>query len=209
MNTPFNELQHDALVEAFNIAISSAAVSLSRLTKEEVRLDVPMLEWMSTAELKKFLSGLSDARVSTVMQHCAGDFSSRALLLFPQSRALEVVRLMVGDLVSHENLSELEQEAVCEVGNILLNACMSTLAQVLGVSLHTSLPHYLSGAADRLFGDTIPISSDGVMMIHITLTIERREIQAYLAFVLDAAANQTLLDSLDRMLGLCGGGVGC
>jgi chemotaxis protein CheC len=193
-------LQHDALLEAFNIAVSRAAVSLSRLMNETITLSVPQLELLSAEEAVQRLVSLSDEQVATVSQHFEGDIDTRAVLLFAQSRALEIVRLAVGGLVGDEDLPELEQEAIAEVGNILLNACMSALSNQLGLDLKTAPPAYLLSSPAQVLTAQTGGRYDFVLMIHITLNIESRDIVAFIAFLLDARANEALAAAVDRFL---------
>jgi len=193
-------LQHDALLESFNIAIARAAVSLSRLMREEIALSIPELELLNIDEAISRLHSLSDNQISVVMQHFEGDIDSRAMLIFPQSRTLEIVRLAVGGLVDSEELPDLEQEAISEVGNILLNACMSALANQLKLELHTAPPAYLCDTPEHILSGPHASAYNVVLMIHISLNIKRHQIMAHIAFMLDARSNQTLADAINRVI---------
>ena len=46
-------------------------------------------------------------------------FDAQALLLFTESHALEIVRDMMGSQMGIEEIAEFEQEAMCELGNII------------------------------------------------------------------------------------------
>lgn len=194
-------LQHVALLETFNIAVARAALSLSRLINEKISLSVPQLELLPVKELiDEHLPRLSEERMATVTQHFEGDLDTRALLLFPQSHVFEIVRLAVGGLVGEEDLAELEQETIAEVGNILLHACMSTLSSQLRFDLKSAPPAYLLAKPAQIFASQADGSHIWVLMIHIELTIESRNISACIAFMLDAHSNAVLLDAIDRSL---------
>ena len=203
-------VQYDALVEIFNIAISHAAVSLSRLMNEKVRLSSPLLNHFSVREAIESLDGLSgfsDGHVAVVTQHFAGDIDTRALLLFPPACAVDIVRIAVGGLVDEmlgighmdaTELQELEQEALAEVGNILLNACISAFSHQLRIDLQVAPPAYLLMSAEDLFASHAQSASDVVLMVHVELNIERHHISAYIAFLLDARAKRALARAIDR-----------
>jgi chemotaxis protein CheC len=69
-------------------------------------------------------------RVCGVSQHYEGAFATEAILMFPEDKSLDIVRLMVGDAVPLQELTEMEQEAMSEIGNIILNSCVGTLANI-------------------------------------------------------------------------------
>ena len=63
-----------------------------------------------------------------------GGFFGAALLIFPEKNSLELVRAVAGDHLSFEDILELEQEALAEIGNVILNGCMATIANLLAAS---------------------------------------------------------------------------
>ncbi len=63
---------------------------------------------------------------------------------------------MVGEHLSLEDILELEHEALAEIGNIILNACIATIANLLQRSLTMSLPEIIRGAGGE-FLRTVPV----------------------------------------------------
>ena len=61
-----------------------------------------------------------------------------AILLFPKSNSLQLVRTLLKDQVPLDNLTELEQEALLEVGNVMLNACFGTVTNLLQLNITIS-----------------------------------------------------------------------
>lgn len=152
-------LQHDALVELFNIGVGQAASALADIVGEEVTMSVPTIRFVGRARACALLAGIDgtwidgadgDTRVCGVRQRyearrADGDvataiFHTEAVVIFAESACLDIVRMMVSDGVSCEELTAMEQEAMGEIGNIVLNACVGTLANLLGQELRGSLP---------------------------------------------------------------------
>ena len=52
---------------------------------------------------------------------------------------------------SLEDVIDLEQEALAETGNIILNACLATIANVLRKPMRMSLPSVIRGDGDTMF----------------------------------------------------------
>jgi chemotaxis protein CheC len=125
-----SELQHDALVEIFNVGVGQAASAMSQIVHEEVTMSVPTIQFQTRADCAKTLGSAEGRRICAITQHYEGAFNTDAILMFPEEKSLEIVRLMVGQTLSMEELSEMEQEAMSEIGNIILNSCMSTLADI-------------------------------------------------------------------------------
>lgn len=194
-----NELQRDALGEIFNIGVGRAAASLSQIVSDEVLLSAPEVMVVHREQAAKVLLGAELNQFSTVSQNFSGPFDAQAMLVFPESNALEIVRLMVGPHMSIEELSEFEQEAMCEIGNIILNACMSSLADIFHIRFESTLPLHR-------FGDTynLPIL-DGdeeqmVLLLQVDMIISQQRIQGHILFLLSVPSMSALLEHIDRYL---------
>src|SRR6202034_180052 len=113
------------------------------------------------------------SRLVGVQQSFEGPFSGRALLIFPAAESLELVRSIVGDEHSLEDVIDLEQEALAETGNIILNACLATIANVLHRTMRMSLPSVLRGDGATLFDirKSDP-NADLVLFLYIDFTIK-------------------------------------
>ena len=194
-----NELQRDALGEVFNIGVGRAASSLSQIVNDTVLLSAPEVMLVHRSDAAKVLLGSEFRQFSTVSQHFSGAFDAEAMLVFPESNALEIVRLMVGPHMSIEELSEFEQEAMCEVGNIILNACMSALADLFHLSLNGTLPIHRFGDTESLAfleGD----EQQMILVLQVDITISQQRVQGHILFLLSVASMQSLLDCLDNYL---------
>jgi chemotaxis protein CheC len=197
-----NELELDALTELVNLGISRAANSLADMVKEEVTLTVPRVTLVSRDQAIRTLSERESAHLVAVHQTFDGDICGRALLIFPEAKSLELVRAVVGGDLSIEEIIELEQEALAETGNVILNACLATMANQLERTLKISLPEVLHGDSLDFFSlEPPPEPGDTVMLIYIDFSVRERDIQGYIAMLLDMpsiAALRILIQELIR-----------
>lgn len=192
----------EALTEIFNIGAGRAASSLSSVVASPVKLSVPRVELYRVAELDVAALGIGHKRLGAVLQSYTGPFDAQAMLLFPEENALEIVRDMLGSTMSVEELSELEQETMCEVGNIILNACLSAMADVLGVSFEATLPSYSIESLETLLRHSIENPDQPLMLVlNIDMLIEKRNTQGFLAFLLSYPSLEMLMAHIDRFLG--------
>lgn len=196
---PLDELQRDALREAFNIGIGQAAASLSDIVREPVALSVLALQFLTFAEARAQLAAAHSGRICAVSQEFSGAFSAVGLLIFPERQSLEVVRLMVNEALSLQELTDLEQDAMGEIGNILLNACTGAVAEVFASRLHSALPVCRIDTPERVlrsFSDDEAV----VMLLHIDLMLEKRQLHGVIAFMLNGLAMQQLIALVDAYL---------
>lgn len=195
------EMELDALTELVNLGVSNAALSLRELVREEILLSVPKVTVVTREQAIANLGPGEGKRLVAVHQDFEGDIKGRALLIFPEARSMELVRAIVGSELSLEDIMELEQEALAETGNIILNACLGTIANSLERTLHISLPEVLYGEGAEFF-ESVPSSaaSDSVLFIYINFSVRHRDIQGYLALLLDLPSLSTLKALLDALI---------
>lgn len=193
LSVGLTELELDALTELVNLGVSNAALSLREMVKEEVVLSVPKVSVVSHAEAVAILGEQEVRRLVAVQQDFEGDINGRALLIFPEANSLELVRAVVGDALSLDDIAEIEYEALAETGNVLLNGCLATIANHLQRTLRISLPEVIHGEGADFFHPTARHEvGDSVLFIYINFTVQRSDIQGYIAMLLDMPSLMTL-----------------
>jgi chemotaxis protein CheC len=202
-----SELELDALTELVNLGVSNAANNLREMVREEVVLSVPKVQVVTREEAVANLGKVEHQRLVAVHQDFEGDIKGRALLIFPEAKSIELVRAVVGGDLSIEDIFELEQEALAETGNVLLNGCLGTIANHLRRSLRISLPEVLYGEGFEFF-DAAPYShqSDRVLFIYINFAVRKRDLQGYIAMLLDMPSLVTLQQLLREFIAQTAGG---
>jgi chemotaxis protein CheC len=192
------ELEHDALTELVNIGVSRAAVSLRKMIGDQVLLSVPSVEIISRKEAATLIREREVDQLVAVRQTFEGAFSGHALLIFPESNSLELVRAVTGDVLSADEVQEMEQEALSETGNVVLNGCLASMANMLQRPLTMSLPQVHRGDGQRLFElANKPADSGVVLFLYINFTISGRDIRGYIAMLMDLAS----LEALKQLIG--------
>ena len=193
--TELTEIERDAISEIANMGVSRAAASLRQMVGEQVLLSVPAVRIVSRDEAARLVERGNSPKLVAVQQSFEGPFSGRALLIFPQAQSLELVRSIVGAEHSLEDVIDLEQEALAETGNIILNACLATIANVLRKSMRMSLPLVIRGDGAMLFEtEGSDPQSQLVLFLYIDFTIKNRDIQGFIALLMDLPSIAALKD---------------
>jgi chemotaxis protein CheC len=181
---PLTEFERDALAEISNIAMARAANSLRQMVEHEVLLSVPSVEIVSPEIATQIVRKPDNPNLVAVRQDFTGAFSGRALLIFPETNSLELVRAVVGREFPLEDIVNLEDEALAETGNIILNSWVATIANMLRRGLKMSLPVVVRGDSRYLFTNT-ETSQSLVLFLHIRFEISKKEIRGYVALLMD------------------------
>ena len=179
--------QLDALIELVNMGVSQAAKQLAGMVSEQVLLSVPRVEMMTREDAAQRVSARDAKNLIAIHQLFDGEIAGRAILIFPEAKSLELVRAVVGGDLPVEELMDLEQEAIAETGNVILNGCLSMIANLLKRNLKVSLPEVLRGDSANIFltDDPSPNDDRTVMFIFIDFCVLGRNIDGYMALLMD------------------------
>jgi chemotaxis protein CheC len=181
--TPLTDLEKDALAELSNMAMARAANSMRQMVEHQVLLSVPSVDIVSKETAAQIIAKPDNPMLVAVRQDFAGKFSGRALLIFPEANSLELVRVVVGRQLSLEDIVNLEDEALAETGNIILNSWIATIANLLRQGLKMSLPTVFRGDSRQMLKSDEAQSL--VLFLHIRFEISNREIRGYVALIMD------------------------
>ncbi|WP_431860838.1 chemotaxis protein CheX [Azospirillum sp.] len=197
-----DELERDALTELLNMGVSRAATFLSKMVSDQVALSVPSVSIVGRETAIEAFSRGGPTQFVAVGQNFQGRFSGRALLVFPEVNSLELVRAAVGDGYSLEEIVDLEQEALTEMGNVILNGCLSMIANALRESLSISLPSLLRGDGRAILysHDDTDVPSDQVLLLYIDFSIRSRAIRGYIALLMDLPSLTALRELIHRFI---------
>lgn len=192
-----SELQRDAFTELVNIGVSRAAASLRKMIGVQVILSVPSVEIVSQAQAARMIGEREASELVVVHQDFTGAFAGRALLIFPQENGQELVRAVTGEDLSAEELAEMEDEALTETGNVILNGCLATMANLLQRSLSMSLPEVMRGDGKRIFQPAGGDADALVLFLYINFSVRERDIRGYIAMLMDLPALENLKVLID------------
>lgn len=197
------ELQLDAFTELVNIGVGRAAASLRQMIGTQVLLSVPSVEIVSRHAAARLIGEREAAPLVVVHQDFAGAFAGRALLIFPQENGRELVRAVAGEELSPEEVADLEDEALAETGNIILNGCLATMANMLQRTLTMSLPGIARGDGPQIFGMHAGGAAGAdalVLFLYIDFSVSERDIRGYLAMLMDLPSLENLRLLVDEFI---------
>lgn len=189
--------EHDLLLELFNIGIGTAAASLGMLSKQEVGVEIPEIEIVSFSD---FISSMKNDELCCVIQKSHGDIDSISMLVFPQEGTFEIVRRMLGKHIDNIPSAELYQDAIREIGNIMLNACMGSIANVLSVTLENELPVLQFGTPEEMLHSTILGIDEMLLDVTIRMRLMESDVSGSVVFIMGPFSLKKLKQSLKPLL---------
>jgi len=152
------EILAERAIKLFNQGLEQSGMALSRIAEKEVGVQVTSISRQARAGM--FKSAHESSRIS-VAQTFVGEYPGMLLL---QGEAYHYVQLMtdcMNDECSLDALPEMDNETICELGNIILNPILRTLSILSQNRFHCSLPSRISAdGIKHIFSETGTYKSD-------------------------------------------------
>lgn len=198
------------LEEVMNIAFGKASSDLAEVIDIRILLNVPRVEIMKAdgllLRIKEETKG--HGAISLIEQNFWGKYTGSALLAFPSEAGKGLVSLFDDDEepASEEDSLILEKETLLEVGNILIGACVSKVAELLDDIVSFSPPRLIPRVViNNLSGETIsPKLSDpekSAILIKTVFHLEAKDIKGFLFLIASQSSMNWLKTALNNFLG--------
>jgi len=192
--------QTDALTELINIGVGRAANVLNELTESHIVLKVPSIKLYSFDQLDKLNDRFGDLPLAAVMQNFSGEYEGRAALLFPTESALDLVEGITGEIPEADDIDAIQSATLCELGNIVINALLGTISNILEGNLQFDLSEYRQ---DKIQG-LIPVenreNTEGfVLLSEVHFQIEKLDINGHIILTFDVENLNTLFNMVKQV----------
>ena len=200
-----DEFYVDAVAEVLNVGMGSAAAALSEMINDEVNLSVPGVEFVSRLEATHIIGSKAKTNVSGVHQNFQGAFGGDAMLLFPEEQSLELVRAVLQqDDMALQDLTDMEQEAMTEIGNVILNACLCSMADMFGKEMLGDIPEFVEGSLAQVFSTEGGLEQTEaiVLLLNMDFAVDTKSIQGYVTFLMDVNSVGQFKANIEALLGM-------
>jgi chemotaxis protein CheC len=198
MKDNLSPLEIDALTEIFNIGIGRAANSLNKMVSQPVDLTIPKVEIVSNKIAKSKLKFTSNTEISAVIQRFEGDFKGQALLMFSKESGLQLVSTLLGNKFPPEALSDLEQDSLVEIGNVILNSCFGTVINFLKSSIKIEMPEFIQGDINKVY--VYSSENDWSLYIKVKFTLLDDNIEGFISFIMDITSLEVFQESVRKFV---------
>lgn len=192
--------QIDALKELINIGVGKAAGVLSEMVSCHIRLQVPFIKILPVNDLKVEMVELGRHRISAVKLGFKGPFAGSAALVFPPDSASKLVSVLTGEEPGSVDLDSVRVGTLSEVGNIVINGVMGSIANVLKEHIDYSLPNYVEDNISNLLDMEGQASFTTVLLARTRFIIEQLHIEGDILLIFEVGSFDALIAAIDRDL---------
>lgn len=194
-----NSQQRDALRELGNIGAAHAATTLSTMLMSNIEMEVPDI---SVVDISKIHEHVGDELSAIVIFQITGEVSGGGyvLLHIPKNSVIRLTNAMLGMTDLDRELTEMDQSALLEIGNIMVSAFLDATATLLSIIMLPSPPSMIIDMPHAAFQTILAMQEfaeiDQVVIFRTELHSDQHKISSNL-FLLP---NKPMLDEILTML---------
>ena len=196
-----DNMYFDVLKEIGNIGAGNAASSLAQILQTKVDMKVPRVELLDFDQIGDAIGG-EEQIMAGIYVLVQGDITGSIMFLLEQHSAKSLVRkLMMGMATEGDDMNEMEQSALKEIGNIITGAYLNSLSALTNMTITESVPDLtidMAGAILSVPAIEFGMVGDKMLMIQTNCT-DDEEINGYFLLVPDLPSYSTLLKALGVM----------
>jgi len=194
-----NSQQCDALRELGNIGAAHAATTLSTMLMSNIDMEVPEISVVDIAQIHEHVG---DELSALVIFQITGEVSGGGyvLLHIPKNSVVRLTNAMLGMTEMDRDLTEMDESALLEIGNIMVSAFLDATATLLSIIMLPSPPSMIIDMPHAAFQSILAMQQfadiDQVVLFRTELHSDQHKITSNL-FLLP---NKPMLDEILRML---------
>ncbi len=204
-----NDIQKDALIEYMNIAIGNAASLLSEMTEKKIELSVPEIKLITLDndinknKLLKMFPATGHVVSSSITFR--DKLSGKSQLIFPAEKSKKLVELCTGSEENgdDEQLSELTDtdfDVIRELGNIVLNAVLGGLGNLLDVKITYEIPEVEKVSLKKLEDNLNQSHNRYLLLLYNDFHIGKKILNGAIFIALKVNSISFLIDQIDEMV---------
>ncbi len=194
----------DAITESMSIGIGKAAAVLSSLVDREIEFAIPEVSFVNFNNLRTFLSENYNQWNCCVFMQFDGGFEGDSLLIFDKNSAKHWIQIIgtaqfgTPDVI----MPEMETDLLLEVGNIIVNGCIGSIANLLQTENHYYLPQFFTRYGSEIYDDMLEADkreSVGIV-IETKFTLENEDVETELIVTLKEKSTLEMMDGLMNLV---------
>ena len=134
-----NQEYFDVLREIGNIGTGNATTALSQMLNCKVDMNVPQVKLLEFSHAGELMGG-EELIMAGIYLGVQGEIKGSILFLLEKESAQKLVERLLGTPSSGDELSEMEQSALKEIGNIITASYLNSLSTLTNLVIYPSVP---------------------------------------------------------------------
>ncbi|OHD07518.1 MAG: hypothetical protein A2086_05625 [Spirochaetes bacterium GWD1_27_9] len=196
------DFQLDIIKELVNIGVGKASSLLNEIVKHHILLKVPVAKIISNEndmkdELKNY-----DENISSIRLKFKGGFSGSSILIFSSKNASKLIDIVTDDIAQNYDFDSIRIGVLTEIGNILINAIVGSISNILNKYIKYSIPFYNESKISNIY-ELVKISianKSDIIFIRSTFIIKDLEIKGDIILIFELDSLKNLIEEIEKKM---------
>jgi len=197
----FSELHLEALKEIINIGVGKGAEVLNTMVQSHISLEVPEVRIFGSDEYSNFVDHFTETDYSIITLPFNGELNGFSKLIMSSEHAAKLVDAFIGKHGASIEMDSLRVDILSEIGNIITNAVMGTLSNMLSLELGYIVPSYELGKKNIIIPKEIISSASAILYAQTHFKIEEFETKGNFAIFFNLKSFNALIEKIQVFLG--------
>lgn len=187
----------DVLQEISNIGAGNAMTALADMLNCKVDMSVPKVQLLEFSEVGDIVGG-ADQTMASVFLGVEGDITASMMFLIDLESAKRLLNKMTFGMLTCEEIGEMEQSALMEVGNIITGAYLNAMSMMTNMKIYPTPPQLSIDMASAIL--SVPatyfgMTGDSILLIQ-TQFFDETAIDGFFVLIPDLESYEKILSSL-------------
>lgn len=193
------ELQRDALMETFNIAVGRASKSLALLLGCEAALSVPLIVQADMRDAASIVDpALRRQSDACMASRFFGGVDVEAVMIFqgPRENIASLLNLPVSASDGH---ADARQNVATKIAALVTESCAAEIQDLVGREVSRGPIRFLSTIPEQVFS-VRGSDADVMIIVKIDIALKKRGVTGHLLLSFTQDSANSLADGLDKLL---------
>ena len=191
-----DSLQIEIFKEVINIGVGKSAEVLNTMIHSHVTLNVPKIKIINYNEFSDFINSFEDKHYSVITLPFNGEIDGYSKLIMPSDHAAKLVDAFIGASGTEMDMDSLRIDILSEIGNIIINAVMGTLSNILNLHLGYIVPSYDEGSRNIIIPEEMIKNESAILFAETHFKIEELEAKGNFAIFFKIKSFNSLTEKI-------------
>ncbi len=192
--------QIDFLKELINIGVGKSSASLNTLIDKHIILQVPLVKIMTYPEMMEYLENYKDEKYASVTLPFRGDLVGNIKLLLSSSNAAKLADTFIGENLNDVDLDSIRSGVLNEIGNIVTNAVLGSMCNMLEVELDYIVPYFEEGNKTIIIPKQLDEKESVVLYAQTDFVIDELQVIGSFAIFFEMDAFKLLIEKINKYI---------
>jgi len=191
-----NPLQIEILKEIINIGVGRSADVLNTMIQTHITLDVPEVKIIQFSEYQDFVNYFEDENYAVITLPFNGELTGYSKLILSSEHAAKLVNAFIGRSGTNIDMDSLRIDILSEIGNVIINAVMGTLSNMLNINLDYIVPSYEQGSRNIIIPEEMIKNESTILFAKTHFKIEEFEARGNFAIFFRVKSFNALIEKI-------------